>query len=187
MTGARPRHLCPAAGVGLRTARAAAALAAASASAARAASRSPRGPTPRTAGAGEGWGWGRGQASTNGDERARRQWTGGQAARHVAGRARWHAGRRAGTPAGTEAPLASSLPHVSTPYHPACASPLLAHTSPSLPPSCSASGGDFKPTAFEDRPRREFDDRPPRRGGFGFGERDGSRDASRDRWERAPR
>ncbi|KAL4457949.1 hypothetical protein ABPG75_012814 [Micractinium tetrahymenae] len=50
-----------------------------------------------------------------------------------------------------------------------------------------ASGGDFKPTAFEDRPRREFDDRPPRRGGFGFGERDGSRDASRDRWERAPR
>lgn len=55
------------------------------------------------------------------------------------------------------------------------------------PPACSASGGDFKPTAFEDRPRREFDDRPPRRGGFGFGERDGSRDASRDRWERAPR
>lgn len=58
-----------------------------------------------------------------------------------------------------------------------------------LPPILprSASGGDFKPTAFEDRPRREFDDRPPRRGGFGFGDRDGSRDASRDRWERAPR
>ncbi|PSC72851.1 eukaryotic translation initiation factor 4B1-like [Micractinium conductrix] len=43
-----------------------------------------------------------------------------------------------------------------------------------------ASGGDFKPTAFEDRPRREFDDRPPRRGGFGFGDRDTSRDGSRD-------
>lgn len=47
-------------------------------------------------------------------------------------------------------------------------------------PCCSASGGDFKPTAFEDRPRREFDDRPPRRGGFGFGDRDTSRDGSRD-------
>ena len=55
------------------------------------------------------------------------------------------------------------------------------------PPLRSATGGDFKPTAFEDRPRREFEDRPPRRGGFGFGDRDGSRDASRDRWERGPR
>jgi hypothetical protein len=50
-----------------------------------------------------------------------------------------------------------------------------------------ASGADFKPTAFEDRSRRELDDRLPRRG-FGFGDRPGSRDASRDRWERtAPR
>ena len=62
---------------------------------------------------------------------------------------------------------------------------LLAHCS--CPHLRRATGGDFKPTAFEDRPRREFDDRPPRRGGFGFGDRDGSRDASRDRWERGPR
>ncbi|EFN58747.1 hypothetical protein CHLNCDRAFT_140448 [Chlorella variabilis] len=44
------------------------------------------------------------------------------------------------------------------------------------------------PTAFEDRPRREFDDyAPPPRRGFGFGDRPGSREPSRDRWERGPR
>eukprot|EP00887_Chlorella_sp_A99_P002638 scaffold6.g2638.t1 len=47
-------------------------------------------------------------------------------------------------------------------------------------------GGDAKPTGFDDRPRREFDDErgPPR---HGFGDRWGeprSRDGSQDRWAR---
>lgn len=43
-----------------------------------------------------------------------------------------------------------------------------------------SAGADFKPTAFEDRPRREYDDRAAPRRGFGFGDRPGSRDGSRD-------